>query len=385
MITPSRSRPKLVLAIGMVDSVHFARWLNSANGVNAKFTIFPSGPNRRVHPLIRSLISTAPQRFTLSKVMTAVSLPVWLIDRPLAGALRAVFLRSLLQLRRYDVVHFHEMQSGGYPLSRIPAITLSRSRVLYTPYGSDLFWFQNDSKHLSMIRKTLALVDGIFPECERDGQLARKFGFEGKILKTLPASGTFPFEAVEPLAVANRYKITVKGYGGTWGRAIEALRALEKIQHGLVDYEIHLTSVTKDVAEEVSRLQINSKLNLVAHSKFSLTSEEIKTLLLESKYYIALSASDGFPASLFEALMCGSIPIQSDTACIPGSLVEISPESFIATANWSRLGELLLNLETDPKRLQVLSTKLSRWATDQTIGNKDFSKILSNAYCSSSL
>jgi len=236
-----------------------------------------------------------------------------------------------------------------------------------------------------MIRKTLALVDGIFPECERDGQLARKFGFEGKILKTLPASGTFPFEAVEPLAVANRYKITVKGYGGTWGRAIEALRALEKIQHGLVDYEIHLTSVTKDVAEEVSRLQINSKLNLVAHSKFSLTSEEIKTLLLESKYYIALSASDGFPASLFEALMCGSIPIQSDTACIPGSLVEISPESFIATANWSRLGELLLNLETDPKRLQVLSTKLSRWATDQTIGNKDFSKILSNAYCSSSL
>ena len=97
---------------------------------------------------------------------------------------------ALLRIRHFDIVHFHEMQSGGYPLTLLPAQLLSQSRVFYTPYGSDLFWFQNDAKHLARIRQTLLLVDGIFPECERDGNLARQYGFQGELLTSMPAAGT---------------------------------------------------------------------------------------------------------------------------------------------------------------------------------------------------
>jgi len=302
------------------------------------------------------------------------------MDRILGGRLRALIVRVLLKSRHFDIVHFHEMQSGGYPLTRLPAQLLSQSKVFYTPYGSDLFWFQNDAKHLAKIRMTLRLIDGIFPECERDGKLARQYGFQGELMTSMPAAGTLQFDVTEPVPVSSRTIITVKGYGGTWGRAIHVLRALETIQHHLLGFEIHLTSVTKDVAKEIGRLQSSSQLNLVPHPKFSLSSEEMKALLTASKFHIALSVSDGFPASLVEALLCGAIPIQSDTACLPDSLVEISPKNFVSNQNWSQIGEVLLGLEEDPERLQLLSANFTEWARKQAIEPEEFRSIISKAY-----
>jgi len=165
------------------------------------------------------------------------------------------------------------MQSGGYPFTLLPADLLSRSKVFYTPYGSDLFWFQNDAKHLAQICRTLRLVDGIFPECGRDGALARQYGFQGEVLTSMPAVDTLQFDVTKPVPVLSRTIITVKGYGGTWGRAIYVLRVLDTIQHHLLGFEIHLTSVTKDVAKEIGRLQSSYQLKLVPHPKFSLSPE----------------------------------------------------------------------------------------------------------------
>jgi len=326
------------------------------------------------------LLSTNSRRFTLSKSMKRLSLPVWLIDRILGGKLRALILRVLLKSKHFDIVHFHEMQSGGYPLTLLPTQLLSQSKVFYTPYGSDLFWFQNDTKHLAKIRKTLRLIDGIFPECERDGKLARQYGFQGELMTSMPAAGTLQFEVTGPMPVSGRTKITVKGYGGTWGRAIHVLHALEAIQDQLVIFEIHLTSVTKDVAKEIRRLQSSSKLNLVPHPKFSLSSEEMRALLIASKYHVALSESDGFPASLIEALLCGAIPIQSDTACLPDSLVKISPKNFVSTENWGQIGQVLLSLEADQEKLQLLSTNFTEWVKNQAIGAEEFRSIMSSSY-----
>jgi len=379
-MTSTEETPKRVLAIGMVNSIHFARWLSSAKGVNAKFTIFPSGPNRRLHPIIGELVTTERGQFSLSKLMAFLSLPIWLMDRFLGGRLRALILRVLLKSRHFDILHFHEMQSGGYPLTLLPAQLLSQSKVFYTPYGSDLFWFQNDAKHLAKIRQTLLLVDGIFPECERDGKLARQYGFQGELMTSMPAAGTLQLDVTGPMPVSGRTKIAVKGYGGTWGRAVHVLHALEAIQDHLVGFEIHLTSVTKDVAKEIRRLQSSSKLNLVLHPKFSLSSREMRALLIASKFHIALSASDGFPASLIEALLCGAIPIQSDTACLPDSLVEISPRNFVSTENWGQIGQVLLSLEADQKKLQLLSTNFTEWAKNQAIGAEEFRSIMSSSY-----
>jgi len=86
------------------------------------------------------------KRFLLSKLVAFLSLPIWLMDRLLGGKLRALILRATLKLGPFDSVHFHEMQSGGYPLTWLPANLRSRSKAFYTPYGSDLFWFQDDAR-----------------------------------------------------------------------------------------------------------------------------------------------------------------------------------------------------------------------------------------------
>ena len=145
--------------------------------------------------------------------------------------------------------------------------------MFYTPYGRDLFWFQNDAKHLAQICRTLRLVDGIFPDCGRDGALARQYGFQGEVLTSMPAVDTLQFDVIKPVPVSSRTIITVKGYGGTWGRAIYVLSVLDTIQHHLLGFEIHLTSVKKDVAKEIGRLQSSSQLKLVPHPKFSLSPE----------------------------------------------------------------------------------------------------------------
>jgi hypothetical protein len=270
-----------VLAIGMLDSVHFARWLESVRGLPVEFTIFPSGPNRKVHSLIKRLLADNPQQFFLGGVLATFSLPVWIINRVLMGRIRAFFIWCLLRTRAYEVVHFHEMQSGSYPLVHLPARSLAKSKVIFTPYGSGLFWFQNKPKHLHRIRSTLMITDGMFPECGRDIELARLFGFKGEVFSIMPAAGPAQMARKNLDSIGARSKITGKGYGGTWGRAVDVLRSLEKIQDNLLGFEIHLTSATRDVIREVRLLHRSSNLRLVLHPKFALTPKVVMSLLAE--------------------------------------------------------------------------------------------------------
>jgi len=106
----------------------------------------------------------------------------------------------------------------------------------------------------------------------------------------------------------------------------------------------------------------------------------MKVFLTASQFHIALSASDGIPASLLAAPLCGAIPIQFDTACPPNSLVEISPENFVSTENWGQIGEVLFGLGADPKSLQLLSANFTEWPGKQVIEPEEFQSIISKAY-----
>jgi len=381
LITSERHSQK-ILAIGMVDSIHFARWLSAMQGFDAEITIVPSGPNRRRHRVIKGLTQTHGKQFRLSTASTIFSLPVWILDRPLKGRLRALILFFKLRSGAYDIIHFHEMQSGGYPLALLPRAVLQDLKICYTPYGSDLFWFSRFPTHLQRIKQTLKVTDLIFPECERDAVVAIDAGFSGKIGPTMAAGGVFEFSPMQKVDFGSRKKILLKGYGGTWGRAILALRSLEKVQNELIDYEIHVMSVTRDVEREISRLKRSSSLRLISHPKFSLTSDEVRALLLGSKYYLALSESDGFPASLMEAMMCGAVPIHSDTACLPKSLIALSPENFVPKFRWSEVGEILTRFDRTRDNTESLSKSFCAWAEEHQLSAHEFRALMSESYAS---
>ena len=48
-------RPK-VLVVGMLDSIHVARWLGQFDDEYLDLYLFPSSPNRRLHPKLVDLI-----------------------------------------------------------------------------------------------------------------------------------------------------------------------------------------------------------------------------------------------------------------------------------------------------------------------------------------
>ena len=369
-----------VLAIGMVDSIHFARWLDGLSDLDVSIFVFPSGPHRKLHANIVSILQREDGKVRIPFGMALLSLPIWLLDKLLGDRLRGLLLRFYLQKNKFDVIHFHEMQSGGYPLRFVPQRILDKSTVFYTPYGSDLFWFGEIPRHRVRIRKTLRIVNYIFPECDRDASLALAAGFKGDFGPRMAAGGPLQFPPMDQSKIAKRNKIAVKGYGGRWGRATTALRSLEQVQDALQGFEIHVISVTRDVQREILRLQKTSTLKIVSHPKFSLSSFEVRQLLLESKYYVALSASDGFPASLTEAALCGAIPIQSSTACLPASLVEINPSGFLSEKSWAQVGEAIVAWELDPQRTKLLSLQFSNWATDQQLSRVDFMGIMTEAY-----
>jgi hypothetical protein len=81
-----------------------------------------------------------------------------------------------------------------------------------------------------------------------------------------------------------------------------------------------------------------------------------------------------------EALLSGTIPIQSDTACLPESLVEICPGNFLETESWNLVGEILVALEADPGRVEELSTQFIDWARMNNVDLEGFQSEVAKAY-----
>lgn len=374
-----RVNKKRLLAIGMIDSVHFARWLEATAQLDAIVTIFPSGPNRSTHPKILHLLNSQPDMFFLGRVFRRISLGIWLIDRFLSDRLRSTILARFIK-RGVDVVHFHEMQSGGYPLRHIPHKLLANIGVFYTPYGSDLYWYGEIPRHRSKIRQTLERTDAVFPECQRDGEIARRLGFSGEILASLPAAGWREIGPTPHTNFHERNKIVIKSYGGRWSEVEKLIQGLGGNGSHLHGFELHFISVSGRATKFINRFREVHEGKVLVHKKFSLSTFEVERLLSESKYYVSISKSDGFPSTLFEALSKGVVPIQSDTACIPNSLASASPDSFIDSVKFSEISRLIRVFEERPHATQRVSEKLLIWANENQHFKKDLAPILREAY-----
>ena len=369
-----------ILVIGMVDSVHFSKWLESTKGMQYQFVICPSGPNRKIAPTIQKLLEQKSSSYELNWIFPKISLVVWILDKLCMSFFRSLMIRYLLKTKNIDAIHFHEMQSGGYPLLRIPSKVLQGFPIFYTPYGSDIYWFERFPKHRKRIQDLLKLVSGIFPECERDLVLAKNNGYGGSFFEKMPAAGTYNLGEIQGQEFSKRRNIVVKGYGGKWGRANLVLDQLANMEDELKDYEIHITSATKDVVETARRYSASTHLDFVVHTKFSLSQEEMLKLLSRSKAHIALSVSDGFPASLFEAAYCGAIPIQSDSACVSDDLKKIARRNFPAEEQWGYVGDVLIDLLRNDQQSRKLSESFRSWAMTNQHTKSSFQVSLIDAY-----
>ena len=317
---------KRVLVIGMLDSVHFARWLKQFEQQNIDFFIMASKKYRKVNPILSSLSSSRKlatythvsfRRFLF--VSGYLDFAIFELSRRFLGIdLRAKLLKHLLEKSQFSFVHALEMQGAGYLVSSIKSEMYSNTKVIITNWGSDIYFYKNDPAHKVLIQKTLAMADFYSAECFRDYVLAKNLGFNGAELPCIPNAGGFELEGTagsHPIP-SDRKQVLIKGYGNTFGRAEMAVKLIPELLKKYPWLNFHFYSVTEDThqllnglpKDILSLLKITTVKNRLSHA-------EMIAEFRKSRIYIGCSVSDGISTSFLESLITGCYPIQTDTSC----------------------------------------------------------------------
>ncbi|TWJ19370.1 glycosyltransferase [Geobacter argillaceus] len=320
-----------ILCVAMSESIHTARWLGQICDQGWDIHLFPSRDTGYVHPAMRNLTvyhtTYAPTTVADSSVrMRGLPIPHTLAAdvgrRVLARywpRFRVARLAHLITRLKPDLIQSLEFQHAGY-------LTLESRRLLNGPFpkwiatnwGSDIYLFGRLSGHRDKVREVLRYADYYSCECERDICLARAFGFTGQALPVFPNTGGFDLAAVSALrqdgAVDQRRVIMVKGYQTWAGRALVALRALERCAELLGGYTIAVYSASPDVelAAELFQESTGVPVILIPHDTPHC---EMMAWHGRARISLGLSIGDAISTSLLEAMVMGAFPVQSWTAC----------------------------------------------------------------------
>lgn len=320
-----------ILLVAVADSVHTARWMSQICDQGWDLHLFPSLDVGFSHPVLRNCTvhhSVYSKQRKENGSVRFRGIPV--IHKTVAYFARALLRKHFPNYRvgqlvrvikrlKPDVIHAMEMQAAGY-LTVAAKDRMKREfpTSIITNWGSDIYLFGRLKEHESRIKRTLSTFDYYSCECQRDVNLARAYGFRGKILPVFPNGGGFDLEWVSglrwPGLVSERRSILLKGYQNWAGRALVGIRALERCTDLLKGYEVNVYLAESDVkiAAELCGRSTGVPFNIVAEGS---AHEEILKLHGRSRISIGLSISDAISTSLLEAMVMGSFPIQSCTSC----------------------------------------------------------------------
>ncbi len=325
-----------ILFIAMAGSIHTARWINQIVDQGWDLHLFPS-ERSTIHPELRNI--SIHDRLIRSgnvgeNVKQVKSLP-WpfpgsdhLANRML-GRLRDVELSSwtitqsqrlarLIDKIKPDIIHSLEIQHAGYlSLAARERLGGRFPSWIVTNWGSDIYLFGRLAEHVEKIKAVLSACDYYDCECHRDVKLARAFGFKGEVLPVLPNTGGFDitrmhqFRQAGPTSV--RSLIVLKGYQTFAGRALVGLRAIELNADALKGYSVAVYSASEDVkiAAELVSHTTGIPVEIIPESSH----EDMLRLHGRARVSIGLSIGDAASTSMIEAMVMGSFPIQSCTAC----------------------------------------------------------------------
>ena len=321
-----------ILIVARADSVHTARWISQIADRGWDIHLFPgTDSGADIHPEMRN-VTLHHSRFLApgagaEGVRFRGGSPARrleeLVRRRLFAGLppgrRASRLARLIESLRPDVVHSMEIQAAGYLTREAKRLLDGRFPPwIVTNWGSDIYLFGRLAEHESRIRDVLAACDYYSCECLRDVSLAKAFGFRGTVFPVFPNTGGFALEQVarlrRPGPVSGRRLVMLKGYQHWAGRALVALRALSLCADALKEYEVAVYSASPDVAVAAELFGKETGIPVRVIPKGT-PHAGILRLHGAARLSVGLSIGDAISTSLLEAMVMGSFPIQSWTAC----------------------------------------------------------------------
>lgn len=341
-----------VVLVCMVDSIHSARWIEQFRDQPVDFVLFPSTPNREVHPRIRALMGSSGATATVRIVpfRGLLSIPLWGADLLLGDRLRGALLLRVVRRLRPDYVHALELNHGGYVVGRAYAgRTATLPPFIATNWGSDIYWFRQFPRHERRIRALLSDARFYSAECGRDIGLAIAYGFTGEAFDVFPNAGGFSAGQLGATTSrpSTRKVVVIKGYEGWVGRASIALRAVESAAPALAGYRLVVYSANAKTRRLADAVAARTGLNITVHRKKALSHQQMMDLFASARAYVGISLSDGISTSLLEAMVAGCFPIQTGTSCADewivhgstGMIVQADDVAGIADALRRALGD----------------------------------------------
>ena len=252
-----------------------------------------------------------------------------------------------------DLVHSFEMQSCSYPIletmRKFPQI-----KWLYSCWGSDLFYYQNQPQHESKIKSVLSRIHYLHTDCNRDFILAKNLGFKGKHTGVIPGGGGFHLEQFLPFVkpIAERKIISIKGYHHHVGRGLVVIKAVQSIQKAIekLGFEVVVFGAHPIVVDYVK----DNKLPFQVYDRHGLAHNELLQLMGESAIYLGNSISDGMPNTLLEAIIMGAFPIQSNPGNVTAEIITDGKNGFLIDNpnNEKAIADLILRVLQEPTLLE---------------------------------
>ena len=377
----NRSR---ILIVGMVDSVHLARWLSQFSSSPIDFVVFPSSPHRHIHTLLEELVASTTNQMTLTlqpSSMRSLALPLSALDIPFRNFFRSRLLRRLIQTNTFDLIHVLELQHAGYLLLDTK-LTTTLPKVFITNWGSDIYWFEQSPKHKERIIQLLKLASYYSAECQRDIDIVRRLGYTGITMPVIPNSGGINLDEIpkDSLPASQRKKIMIKGYTGFVGQAIIALKACELAADHLTDYEVIIYSASLKTRLRAMKLRHIHKVHVTILKKRTQHNEMLR-YFSESRIYIGISLSDGISTSLLEAMATGCYPIQTSTSCCDEWITNQTTGTIVINLNPALISKNIQDALVDDQ-LVDLAAILNIMRSAEAIDSKKIGSVAKRFYAS---
>jgi glycosyltransferase involved in cell wall biosynthesis len=367
-----------VLVVGMVDSIHLARWLSQFSELPLTFVVFPSNKFRKIHlnliKLTKSSSMASYEIVTISKLNYLNGYLDFFVSQILSNLFssldRKSRLKKLIDGNKFDYIHAIEIQSAGYLVDSLPLSAIQHSKFILTNWGSDIYFYQKFPQHLIKIKSLLAKANFYSAECQRDYDLANRYGFVGKNLPCIPNAGGFDLSDVSTAltATSTRNQIIIKGYGNFVGRADIPVRLIEKLSSEFTNLKFLIYSATDNIVHLVNKLpkQVRLKIRIIKMTR-NVSQEEIMTEFSKSRVYIGSSESDGASTSFLQALVTGAYPIQTNSSCAnewvsrgaKATIVSLDPSELYQAINAAINDDALVN-SAMKANLQVADLHLNK-------------------------
>jgi len=312
---------KRLVLVGMTESPHFQKWLKATISTElfTHISIIPSDyPLNKLNIKSLGLKSKQKSKLITFKISISKKLNYFIfriLDVIFGLNWRALVLFIFISLFRPSVVHFHELQHGGYIYNAkiFKSIKKRKYKVICSSWGSDLILYGKLASHELALRQLLSKTDVLTAEREVEIEVAKQLNYSNiflaPIYNTVGAKIESKILSSKP---SDRKMILIKGYQDNHGRALNALIALTLIEEYLFGYKIRVFSASIPVQLQAEYLKSNSSLDIEVIERIS--NEEIKSYFKQSRIYIGLAISDGLSTSMVEAMEHGAFPIQSENS-----------------------------------------------------------------------